>query len=295
MIFRPALLATALGCFPALAQTTISLPPEAVLIKINRGRETFKLKEVANAQGPAQYGLTKLERQAKTLTLTLQDRPLEVAQQQLRDNGVILLRYLIPMKNLGTFFEYEEKRVWHVAPQIRADFFVEVNAGGARGGDQLSAEGAPVGYFWAYQHSRGLRGVKSGFGDFMKMLSNEPAFTPLDYELEMRKYWTYPDPEELVVVDALLTLLPMGTSTMVESVDAKVIGLVDQSFLPYTKVGKFALPTSLGAIVLDPKANLADLGQVLSLKSKEFLSKKVLEKQIQAAMKDVFGSFLKQP
>ncbi|MBK8724703.1 MAG: hypothetical protein IPL96_01305 [Holophagaceae bacterium] len=294
MKFRPATLAFVFACLPALAQaTTISLPPEAVLIKINRGRETFRLKEVAKAQGPAQYGLTKLERQAKTIALTLQDRPLEVAQQQLRDNGVILLRYLIPMKDLGTYFEFDEKKIWHVAPQMRADFFVEVNAGGARGGDQLNAEGTPVGYFWAYQHSRTLRGVKSGLGDFLKKLSNEPAFTPLDYEFEMRKYWTYGDPEELVVVDVLLTLLPMGATTMVESVQAGVVGLVDESFLPYTKAAKFVLPTNLGTIVSDPRANLADIGQVLALKSKEFSSKKLLEKQIQASLKEVFGSFIK--
>ena len=291
---RSMLLAAVFGCVPVLAQSiTIGLPPEAVLIKLTRGRDTFRITDIPKAQGPAQFGLTKLERQSKAVSLSLQDRPLEVAQQQLKDNGVILLRYLIPMKDLGTFFEYDDKKVWHVAPQIRADFFVEVNAGGARSGDLLSADGTPPGFFWAYKHSLALRGTKQGLGSFLNKLSGDAAFSTFDFQAEMTRYWAKGDPEELAIVDVVITLLPMGTSTLIETVQAKVTGLVDESFLPYTKVVKFVLPTTLGALVADPRANLADIGQVLDLKSKEFSSKKVLEKKVQGALKEVFGNFIK--
>lgn len=292
-------LAMALGLimtnFAYAQPITIKLPPDAFLIKFIKSLDELTLPEV-NAQGPALNGIIYIDSDEKTnlMYVKIYHQSRSVVADSLKVDGYIFARYLVPIKLLNNYFEYDESKIYHTAPDLRANFYRRVSNGQTVAGTETSTlAGVSAGQYLAYYHARAVRGAsKPGFFEMLKMLSGKTTIDPLDYEKEMQKYWMKADPDELVLVDLVCDALPMNDSVILESIKVRVTGLVTEEYIPYTKARLRIQVLGLN-VICDPVEGMPPLADFLKKQSAAFKSKGVLEKRFLDQLKLNLGAFIK--
>ena len=249
------------------------------------------------AQGPALNGIIYAETDQATsmMAVKVYDRPREVTLGQIKEYGYLYVRYLVPLKDLNKFFDYDGSKVLHTAPDLKADLYRKISKGApVPNSESTGTAGISAGRYLAYCHSRALRGVKFGFRDVLKLLSGDLRVSGYEYENEMKLYYTKADPDEWVIVDVVADVLPTNDKVMVEAVKARVWGLVDDSYLPYT-AERVGIRVAGLNFVSDPQAGAPNVGDYLTKRTGVFKSKGVVEKVFLDGLKTAMGSYVQMP
>ena len=296
MQFRSFLLTLSSCVFVSAQGFSVNLPSEAFLIKLNKGLSNMSLP-LTVSQGPAMNGIVYLDSNPKThsLALKLESRPQSVTLDQIQTNGYLFVRYLVLLKDLGQLFDFDGSKVLHTAPELKADLVRKVENGVVVSQPSLHApNGLSAGRHLAYSHSRQLRGAKAGVMDYMKAFSGDKRVDGIEFEEEMATYWTHPAMDEWCLVDVIVDVLPTNDKVMVEGVRARVWGLVDDSYLPYTKA-KVGITIAGLSFASDPSSGLPNLGDYLKKREAAFQSKGVVEKIFMDGLKTSMGQYVAMP
>jgi hypothetical protein len=232
---------------------------------------------------------------AKSMTMQLVARPQAAALARIREDGLLTVRYLVPLNDLIQYFDYDTAKVLHTAPDLKADLVQRVKDGTVVPNSKAAtAFGLSAGRFMALSYARMLRGAKAGVLDYLKAVTGDIEITPQDYEKEMATYWNLPAEDEWCMVDVTASVLPTSGKVIVEGVKARVWGLVDESYLPYTKAS-VAIRVEGRSLASDPKPGLPSVGVYLEQAAAGFKSNGVLEKLFTKHLRGTMGQFLAAP
>jgi hypothetical protein len=296
MNIRAAIIVLA-ACALASAQGfTVNLPADAFLVKVHRSLAGMALP-VAGAQGPALDGTVVVDTDlaTKTMVMKLASRPQAAALTRIREDGLLTVRYLVPLNDLIQFFDYDTAKVLHTAPDLKADLIERVKDGTVvPNSKKPAAFGLSAGRFMALSYARMLRGAKPGVLDYLKAVSGDLEITPQDYEKEMSTYWNRPAEDEWCMVDVTASVLPTTDKVIVEGVKARVWGLVDESYLPYTKAS-VTIRADGRTLASDPKPGLPSVGVYLEKAAAGFKSNGAMEKIFTDNLRATMGQFLAAP
>jgi hypothetical protein len=277
MRFRAALLILG-SCVLLSAQSyTVNLPSEAFLVKLRMGLGTMTLPLAV--QGPVLDGTVTVTNDTKTKLLTMQlvSPPHEAILKQIQEEGSLYVRYMVQLKDLRQYFDYDDSRVLHTAPEVKADLYQVATNGTVKPNSQTTrVAGLTPGRVLSYSHSRMLRKAKNSIWDGLNGIQ-ESDISPEAFEKEMANFWSHPADDEWVMVDVMAGVLPSNDKVIVDGIKARVWGLVDATYLPYTKAGVVIRPIG-HSFATEPHEGMPSLGVYLEHASAGFKSKGVVEK-----------------